>query len=96
MLTKDASSFAFVGITGTWGVVLFGDKVRLAEDDQPEARGLGGATQVTKRTLFQDIFGKISLADVTASRPVAPVTSAVFVDMVCVERPVDKTGWRAI
>ena len=75
MLTKDASSFAFVGITGTWGVVLFGDKVRLAEDDQPEARGLGGAEQVTKRTLFQDIFGKIALADVTPSRPVVPAST---------------------
>ena len=72
MLTKDPSSFAFVGITSTWGVVLFGDKVRLAEDDQPEARGLGAPEQVTKRTLFQDIFGKIALADVSASKPIAP------------------------
>lgn len=73
MLSKDPSSFSFVGITVSWTVVLFGDQIRLAEDDLPEARGLGlgAAEQVTRRTLFHDIFGK-TFSEV-APKPAAAV-----------------------
>ncbi|KAJ3556436.1 hypothetical protein NM688_g2023 [Phlebia brevispora] len=69
MLAKDPSSFTFVGITGSWTVVLLGDQIHLAEDDTAGPRSLAGIEQTTKRTLFQDLFGKVALSDAPKPLP---------------------------
>ncbi len=67
--SSDPSSFAFVGVTNTWNTVVFGDQIHLVEKDEAQARGIGGAAPVTKQTLFQDLFGKSALNDITAWAP---------------------------
>ena len=71
LLTNDASSFAFVGVTGTWTAILFGDQIRPSEEDATGPRSLPSVEAVTKSTLFQDLFGKIALSDPTQSKSAA-------------------------
>lgn len=64
--TKDSSSFSLVGITQTWSVVLFGSNVQAPSDEGSSAKEIvGGAGETSRRTLFQDVFGKSAFADVT-------------------------------
>ena len=66
---SDPTSYAFVGITNSWGVHLFGDDIRLPDEQGSSARGLGdeGAAGPSKRTLFHDIFGASALVEPTAA-----------------------------
>ena len=65
---SDSSSYAFVGITNSWGVNIFGDDIRLPDEQGSSARGLGdeGAAGPSRRTLFHDIFGASALVEPTA------------------------------
>lgn len=71
MLSSNTSSFAFVGVTASWTAVLFGDQMRVSDDDAAGPRNLVNAAPVTKNTLFQDLFGKIALSDSTLSNSAA-------------------------
>lgn len=59
----DASSFALVGITDTWRVVVFGDNVCLPTGEGSTARGIISGPNIPQRTLFQDIFGKSAFTE---------------------------------
>lgn len=71
MLSSNTSSFAFVGVTGSWTAVIFGDQIRVSDDDATGPRNLVHTEPVTKSTLFQDLFGKIALSDSTLSNSAA-------------------------
>ncbi|EPT01493.1 hypothetical protein FOMPIDRAFT_1120096 [Fomitopsis schrenkii] len=66
---SDPSSYAFVGITNSWGVNIFGDGMRLPDARGSSARGLGdeGAAGPSRRTLFHDIFGASALVEPTSA-----------------------------
>ncbi|KZT75043.1 hypothetical protein DAEQUDRAFT_753684 [Daedalea quercina L-15889] len=73
--SSEPSSFVFVGITHSWGVNVFGDDVRLPEEQGSSSRSIGdeGAQGPSKRTLFHDIFGTSALVEPTAAaQPVGP------------------------
>lgn len=63
----DPSGFTLVGITESWSVVVFGDDVQLPEEEGASARAIKQEAAPTKRTLFQDIFGDIAFADISAA-----------------------------
>jgi len=54
--------YSFVGITQDWNVVLFGDESKLIEEGST-ARGIAPISTSSRRSLFQDIFGKSAFAD---------------------------------
>ncbi|KZT02424.1 WD40 repeat-like protein [Laetiporus sulphureus 93-53] len=60
------SSFTLVGVTDSWHVVLFGDDVRLPEEQGSTARAIDEDPSAGKRTLFQDIFGKSAFVNLNA------------------------------
>lgn len=71
--TKDSLPFSLVGITQTWSVVLFGSHVQAPSDEGSSAKELvGGAGETSRRTLFQDVFGKSAFADVTTQPSSVP------------------------
>ncbi|TFY82077.1 hypothetical protein EWM64_g1935 [Hericium alpestre] len=62
--SQEPSSFSLVGITDTWGIVLFGSDVHVPSDEGSTAQALiDGAQGPQKHTLFQDIFGKSAFSD---------------------------------
>lgn len=69
--STDPSSFAFVGVTHKWNAVIFGDQIRLADEDESTARGIVGTASAAKHTLFQDIFGKSALNDAAVKQSFA-------------------------
>lgn len=75
--SSDSSSFAFVGVTQKWNAVIFGDQIRLADEDESAARGVAGTVSVAKHTLFQDIFGKSALNDAAVKQSAAVVAQTL-------------------
>ena len=73
------ADFNLVGVTDSWGVVLFGDDVK-----SPSFLQGTTTTQITndahlprKNTLLQDIFGKSAFDDIT--HPAVPTETSTFV-----------------
>jgi NET1-associated nuclear protein 1 (U3 small nucleolar RNA-associated protein 17) len=58
--STSSSSFTFVGIRENWSIVMFGDNAR-DFDQARNASRLVNLPEPTRKTLFQDIFGKSSL-----------------------------------
>ncbi|EMD41924.1 hypothetical protein CERSUDRAFT_42851 [Gelatoporia subvermispora B] len=65
-LSATTTSFTFVGITTSWKFVVFGDEVRLPDEEGSRANEIIDDVNVRPRTLFQDIFGKSAFANITA------------------------------
>lgn len=61
---SERSMYAFVGITQDWRVVQFGDGCKIVKEAGYAARGLTSDHIPSRRTLFQDIFGKSAFAEV--------------------------------
>ncbi|TFK56639.1 WD40 repeat-like protein [Heliocybe sulcata] len=56
--------FTFIGITTTWNVVMLGDHLPAPEEGVTSAQTIADAVEAgSRRTLFQDIFGKSAFAD---------------------------------
>ncbi|KZT30806.1 WD40 repeat-like protein [Neolentinus lepideus HHB14362 ss-1] len=56
--------FTLVGITTAWNVVMLGDYLPPREEGATDAQAIAGRIEVgTRRTLFQDIFGKSAFTD---------------------------------
>jgi NET1-associated nuclear protein 1 (U3 small nucleolar RNA-associated protein 17) len=67
--------YTFVGITRDWNVVLFGEETRLNEEGST-AKEIALISLPSRRSLFQDIFGKSAFADsqVVPALPVENLT----------------------
>jgi hypothetical protein len=65
----ESSPFSLVGITHAWSIVLLGDNVRLPDEEGSTAREIATNVIPQKRTLFQDIFGKSALSDLSNGPP---------------------------
>ena len=57
---------------GNWGLNIFGDDIRVPDEQGLSSRGLGdeGAAGPSKRTLFHDIFGASALVEPTSAPPI--------------------------
>ncbi|OCH94693.1 WD40 repeat-like protein [Obba rivulosa] len=66
-LSSSPTSFTLVGITTSWSFVIFGDDVRLPDEEGSHANEIVEDAGARPRTLFQDIFGKSALAELTTS-----------------------------
>jgi len=71
-LSTNPTSFTLVGITTSWSFVVFGDDVRLPEENGSRANEIVDDDNLRPRTLFQDIFGKSAFADLTSSASSPP------------------------
>jgi len=73
------ADFNLVGITDSWGVVLFGDDVKSPSslEGTTTAQITSDAYLPRKNTLLQDIFGKSAFDDVT--RPTVSAETSAFV-----------------
>ena len=60
-LSRVPLTYTFVGITRDWNVVLFGDGARLIEKGST-AKEIAPILEPSRRSLFQDIFGKSAFA----------------------------------
>ncbi|KAL0951558.1 hypothetical protein HGRIS_008240 [Hohenbuehelia grisea] len=63
------SAFSLIGITHTSDVVLVGNGVHPAKQDDTAGKGIPGEPSQSRRTLFQDIFGNSAFSDLTNPRP---------------------------
>lgn len=72
LVENTTTDFSLVGVTDSWGVVLFGDDVKSPSslEGTTTTRITGDAYLPRKNTLLQDIFGKSAFDDVT--HPTAP------------------------
>lgn len=71
--SPESAKWKLVGITNRWRVVLFGDQ--LLQEGAGHSRSKGARqlfgnepAQVGRRTLFQDLFGKGALVDITQGK----------------------------
>ncbi|TFK36968.1 WD40 repeat-like protein [Crucibulum laeve] len=61
--SHNPNSFSFVGVTGRWSIVVFGDNIRPRQEEGSTAQGISAITTPQRRTMFQDIFGKSAFND---------------------------------
>ena len=73
-----APDFNLVGVTESWGLVLFGDNVKSPSlEGTTTAHITGDAYPLRKNTLLEDIFGKSAFDNVTYSTVVTETSSFV-------------------
>lgn len=73
MLSSAPSKYTFIGITQEWNVVLFGDDTKLIKEGST-AKEITLDSSSSRRSLFQDIFGKSAFA-VSPNAPALPMKS---------------------
>lgn len=70
-----SDSFTLIGITHSWGVMIFGDHVDSSSEEGSHPHELAPHAVSGRKSLFQDIFGKSAFVDISA----APTISATII-----------------
>jgi NET1-associated nuclear protein 1 (U3 small nucleolar RNA-associated protein 17) len=85
-LSRASSIFTFIGITRDWNVVLFGDEAKRLVEEGSMAKEITLISPSSRRSLFQDIFGKSAFNDsqivptLLVESPIRPGTGKEAID----------------
>lgn len=61
--------FSLIGITHNWASVVFGDKLRVIQDEGASAREISGDAAPGRRSVFQDMFGVTAFDNLPSQAP---------------------------